>query len=81
MSLTFRHVLYALFVLILYVPVISFSVMSGWVFLGGTITRQRIKCLIQRHNAMPLVRLEPATRQPRVKHTSTEALCPSYCMH
>ena len=39
--------------LILYVPVIIFSVMSGWVFLGWISTKQRIKCLTQEHKAAP----------------------------
>ena len=47
--------------LILYVPVKNFSVMSGRVFLGLTSTKQRMKCLAQGHNAVPLVRLEPTT--------------------
>ena len=42
---------FCLFGLILYVPVKSFSVMSGWVFLGLTSTKQREKCLAQGHNA------------------------------
>ena len=44
------HVVAHIFGLILYVPVNSFSVMSGWVFLGLTSTKQRIKCLAQGHN-------------------------------
>ena len=39
----------------------SFSVMSGWVFLGLTSTKQRIKCLAQGHNTGPLVRQETTT--------------------
>ena len=38
----------------------SFSVMSGQVFLGLTSTKQRIKCLAQGHNTVPLVKLKPA---------------------
>ena len=49
-----------LFVLILYIPVKNFSVMSGQIFLGRSSTKQSIKCLSQRHNAVPPVRLEPA---------------------
>ena len=41
-----------LFVLILYIPVNNFSAMSGWVFLGRTNTKQRIKCLTQGHNTV-----------------------------
>ena len=42
-------------VLILYVPVNNFSVMSGWVFLDCRSSKQRIICLAQGHNAVPLV--------------------------
>ena len=47
--------------LILYVPVNSFSVMPGQVFLGLTSTKQRTRCLAQGHNAVAPVRIEPAT--------------------
>ena len=53
-----------LFGLILYVKLLPsqhFFVMSSWVFLGLTSTEQRIKCLAQGHNAVPLVRLKPTT--------------------
>ena len=63
------------FYLILYVPVNIFEVMSGWVSLGLTSTKQRIKCLAQEHNAAHTVRLQPATPQSGVKHTTTESLC------
>ena len=52
---------FPLFVLIFYVSVNNFSFISGWVFLDRTSTKQRIKCLVQRHNAVPPVRLEPST--------------------
>ena len=38
--------------LILYVPVNTFSVMTGRVFPGLSSTKKRIKCLAQGHNAM-----------------------------
>ena len=38
--------------------------------------KQRIKCLAQGHKAVPTVRLEPATPQSRVKHSTTESPCP-----
>ena len=63
-----------LFGLILYHRVNSFSVMSGQVFLGWTSTKQRIKCLAQWHNAVPLVRLELPTPQSQVKHSTTKPL-------
>ena len=42
--------------------------------------KQRIKCLAQGQNAVPQVRLEPATPQSRVKHSTyiTEPLRSSY---
>ena len=40
--------------------------MFGQVFLGWTSTKQRIKCLVQGHNAVPPVRLKPTTPQSRV---------------
>ena len=45
---------FRLFGLILYIPVNKCSVMSGWVFLGWTSSKQRIKCLAQRHNTVTL---------------------------
>ena len=50
-----------LFVRFDYVLVNNYSSISGWVFLGLTSTKQRIKCLAQGHNTVPPVRLEPAT--------------------
>ena len=46
-------ILICLHVLLLYVPINNFSVMSGHlsVFLGYTSTQQRIKCLVQGHRA------------------------------
>ena len=38
--------------LILYIPVNIFSIMLGRVFLGGTSTKQKIKCLAQGHNTV-----------------------------
>ena len=35
-------------------------------------TKQRIKCLAQGHNTVPLVRLEPATPRSQIKHSFTE---------
>ena len=40
-----------LFYLILYVSVNNISVLSGWVFLGWTSTKQGLMCLAQGHNA------------------------------
>ena len=66
--------LICLFVLIIYVPVNNFSVTLGPVFLDLTSTKQRIKCCAHGHNTLPLVRLEPATPQSRVKHSTAEPL-------
>ena len=46
----------ALIVLMLYVPINNFSVMLGQflVFLGWTITKQRVKCLAQGHKTVTL---------------------------
>ena len=63
-----------LFALILVGQVNSFSVMSGWVFLCGTSTKQGSVCLAQGHNAVTPVRLEPAAPLFRVKHSTTEPL-------
>ena len=62
-----------LFDLILYVPVNNSSVMSGQVFLGWTSTKQGLIGLAQGHNAVPPVRLEPATARSPVKHFTTES--------
>ena len=63
-----------LFDLILYIPVKRISVMSGRVFLGWTSTKQGLICLAQEHNAVTLMRREPATSQSRVKHSTNEPL-------
>ena len=57
-----------LFMLMLYIQVNNFSVMSGKFpeFLGWTRTEQRIKCLAHGHNTVPPLSLELATPQPEV---------------
>ena len=55
-----------------------FSVMSGQVFLGWTTTKQRTKHLAQGHNAVPPVRLKPATPRSWVKYSITETVRSSY---
>ena len=64
--------LFCLFDLILNVPVNNFLVMSGQVFLGWTSTKQGQMCLAQGHNTVTVTRLEPATSQSPVKHSTTE---------
>ena len=56
----FHNMIFFLFDLILYVPVNNLSNMSGPVFFGLTSTKQGLMCLAQGHNAVMLVRLEPA---------------------
>ena len=51
------HFFFFLFDLILYTTVNNLSVMSGWVFLGWTSTKQGSMCLAQGHNTVTLVRL------------------------
>ena len=58
---------FVLFGLILYVPVNIFLVTFGWGFLGLTSTKQSI-------NAVPPVKLKPATPQSEVKYSTTEWL-------
>ena len=64
-----------LFDLILYVSVNNFSVMSRWVFLGFTSTKQGLMCLAQGHSTMTLMRLEPATPQSGDKSTLPLSHC------
>ena len=59
---------------ILYIPVISFSVMLERVFLGCTSTKHGLMCLAQGHNTVLQVRLDPATPQSLVKLSTTEPL-------
>ena len=66
-----------LFCLILYVLVNNFSVMSGWVFLGWTSTKQRIKCLAQGHNAVPsgeAITPNPSISSQALYHWATRLL-------
>ena len=42
------------------------------VFIGSTSTKQRTKYPAQGHNAVPLVRLKPATPRSQVKQSTTE---------
>ena len=61
-----------LFVLIFNVTVNTYSVMSRWVFLGLTSTKQRIKCLAQGHNSVLLVRLDPIPIDLESMHSTIE---------
>ena len=69
------HTTFCLFDLILYIPVNNLSVMLGWVFLGWSSSKQGLMCLAQGHNALMLVRLEPAALRSPVKHSTTNH-CP-----
>ena len=55
-------------------PINNLSVIKGRVFLGWTSTKLGLMCLAQGHNAVNLVRLEPAALRFRVKHSTTEPL-------
>ena len=69
------YVLVLLFVLIdCLCPINNLSVIYGWVFLGLTSTKLGLMCLAQGHNAVTLVRLEPAASRSLVKHSTTEPL-------
>ena len=59
-----------LFIMILYIPVNHFSVMSEWVFLGWTSTKQVLMCLAEGHNRVAPVS-EAWTRNPSI---SSQAL-------
>ena len=48
--------------------------MLGRVFLGWTSSKLGLICLVQGHNAVTPVRLEPAAPRSRVKHSTTEPL-------
>ena len=52
----------------------NLSVIKGQVFLGWTSTKPGLMCLTKGHNAVTLVRLEPAAPRSRVKHSTTEPL-------
>ena len=43
-------------------------------YLLWTSTKQRIKCLAQGQNTVPLVSLEPVTLQSQIQHSTTELL-------
>ena len=66
MSYTF----FVSFDLILYVPVNTFSGLPGF----NQYRKQGLMCLAQGHNVVMPVRVEPATRRSRVKHSFTEPL-------
>ena len=51
-----------------------FKVMSGWIFLGWTSTKQVVMCLAQEHNAERLVRVHPTTSRSWVKPTALYGL-------
>ena len=57
-----------LFLLILYVSVNNFSVMSGRfpVILGWTSTKQKSLCFAKEHSAVPPVSLKPVTPRSQV---------------
>ena len=52
LKMFWMKILVCLLDLILYVPANTFSVMSGWFFVGLTSSKQVSMCLGQRHNAV-----------------------------
>ena len=61
------------FKLLWFISMLCVRVVLGRV-LGLTSTRQKIKCLTQRHNTVPLVRLKPATTPSQIEHSTTERM-------
>ena len=68
-------VLVCLLDLILYVSVNTFSVMSGWFFMGWTSSKQVLMCLVQRHNAVTPMRVDQEAPWSWVKHCTSKPLC------
>ena len=68
-------ILVCLLDLILYVPVNTFSVMSGWFFMGWTSSKQVFMCLRQTHNAVTQMGVYQGAPWYRVKHCTTKPLC------
>ena len=56
-----------------FVPVNNFSVMSNWVLLGLTSTKQKIKCLAQGHNGEVLLYLQSSTLP--LSHCAPQTVC------
>ena len=61
----------AQFVLILYIPVNNFGVLS-WPFIGRASTNQKIKCLAQGHNTVSPVSPEAAHPHDQVYFSTTD---------
>ena len=55
-------------------PINNLSVIQGRVFLGWTSSKLGLMCLAHGHNAVTLVRLQPAAPRSPVKHSTTEPL-------
>ena len=68
-------ILVCLLDLILYVPVNTFSVMSGWFFMGGTSSKQVLMCLGQTHNAVTQMGIYQGAPWYRVKQCTTKPVC------
>ena len=81
MDIKHKHIIHQLGVvfglidLIQYVPVYNFPVMTGWVFLSWTSTKQGVMCLAQGHNTVTPVRLKPGASRSWVKHSTTDPQC------
>ena len=61
--------------LILYVPVNTFSVMSGWFFMCWISSKQVLMCLGQTHNALTQMGVYQGAPWYQVKHCMTKPLC------
>ena len=68
-------ILVCLLDLILYVPVNTFPVMSGWFFMGWTSSKQVLMWLGQIHNAVTQMGVYQGAPWFRVKHCTTKPLC------
>ena len=69
------EILVCLLDLILYVPISTFSVMSGWFFMGWTSSKQVLMYLGQTHNAVTQMGVYQGAPWYRVKHCTTKPLC------
>ena len=78
LNLFWMKILVCLLDLIPYIPVNTFSVMSGWFFMGWTSSKQVSMCLGQTHNAVTQIGVYQGAPWNRVKHCATK---PLYALH
>ena len=77
LKIFWMKILVCLLDLILYVPVNTFSVMSGWFFMGWSSSKQVLMCLGQTHNAVTQMGVYQGAPWYQVKHCTTKPLCTS----